>query len=336
MYQDARGSGCFGGMTPWRYPNYPPAGPEPAHAAPRRLRHHRSVALHRRLAGHYRRNPYLLRPHRLRPHRGFAPPALQRRSRGRRNTGPGAAMAAMAGPPQAGKRVDPTPMGALALRRSVTPPPSERSDEMRADEGREVGRGPDAEIPPAPFPKHERRRQFWLSPCGTDMHHARGSQSEKAAESSDLRWLASRRDAKYMNQAASGRFINWLKRPVFRHFPLTLAQVDSGWRNPTVGTIVGDIEPAPTIKIAAPHARPAQITRRQDRGCPEAAQGHLSGFGWRRTAARSAADRRQGLAVPPDGEREAPRHGIGRLPGNHAQDRPREGARGPPSDKGRG
>ncbi len=191
MYQDARGSGCFGGMTPWRYPNYPPAGPEPAHAAPRRLRHHRSVALHRRLAGHYRRNPYLLRPHRLRPHRGFAPPALQRRSRGRRNTGPGAAMAAMAGPPQAGKRVDPTPMGALALRRSVTPPPSERSDEMRADEGREVGRGPDAEIPPAPFPKHERRRQFWLSPCGTDMHHARGSQSEKAAESSDLRWLAS-------------------------------------------------------------------------------------------------------------------------------------------------
>ena len=47
---------------------------------------------------------------------GFAPTAaLQRRSRGRRNTGPGAAMAAMAGPPQAGKRVDPTPRWARWL-----------------------------------------------------------------------------------------------------------------------------------------------------------------------------------------------------------------------------
>lgn len=63
------------------------------------------------------------------------------------------------------------------------------------------------------------------------------------------------RDAKTINQAASGRVKYLPKRPVFRHFPLTLAQVNSGERNPTVGTFVEDIDPAPTIKIAAPMPR---------------------------------------------------------------------------------
>ena len=43
-----------------------------------------------------------------------------------------------------------------------------------------------------------------------------------------ITWMASPTDAKYINQVASGRFTNWLKQPVFRHFLLTLAQADSG------------------------------------------------------------------------------------------------------------